>query len=140
MSSLHASYASNICSMHPCIHVATTIAAVTSGVGLLAPAPVLTFGSFTPPVCSSASHLKAGFVQFKIKALPPILIEPKKVVLEGLFRDIYNEMYVLYQLYVSMYWIAREAHAIRIIHCFECPISCYSNVLYAQPIDVYASM
>lgn len=74
---------------------ATAAAAVSSGVSLTGQthnATVPKYGNFIPPICSSESEHKMGYLELQIQGIPPDALQAKKTSLENMFRDVYNEI------------------------------------------------
>lgn len=84
---------------------AITAAAVSSGIAVKPSAahvttPTIVEDNFVPPVCSASSLLKEGYVELQIAGLTPDALPDKKLVLEVLFRDLYNDITVSFTLWL----------------------------------------
>ncbi|CAB9506853.1 hypothetical protein SEMRO_281_G107340.1 [Seminavis robusta] len=75
---------------------AVTVAAVSTGMGV-APTSntttaVVKLDAFVPPTCSLSAELKQGIVELKIQGMPEDALPEHKDSLEGIFRDLYNNI------------------------------------------------
>lgn len=70
------------------------MAAVSSGVALNS-TPIPFLDSFVPPACGAAGNenpMKQGEVEIRIQGFPPSALTDRKLHMEKLFRDVYNEI------------------------------------------------
>ncbi|CAB9524821.1 unknown protein [Seminavis robusta] len=75
---------------------AVTAAAVSTGVGITptgnTTATVVKVDAFVPPTCSLTAELKQGIVELKIQGMPEDALPEHTDSLEGIFRDLYNNI------------------------------------------------